>query len=142
VKGLEQLKVLIGEWAVASKKYPEGRGRTTVAATEDGRYLRLESTNENPLFPKSTMLIGTDDDREECGVLYYDSRDVRRVYRMTLASSEWRIWREAPGFNQRFTGKISSDGMTITAQWEMSEDGKNWKVDFDLTYTKVATGHS
>lgn len=140
--GLEQLNVLIGEWAVASKKYPEGRGRTSVAATEDGKYLRIDSTNENPLFPQSTMLVGTDDDRDECGVLYYDSRDVRRVYQMTLAANEWRIWRQAPDFNQRFTGKISDDGQTIAAQWEMSEDGESWKVDFDLTYTKVGPGNS
>jgi hypothetical protein len=59
---------------------------------------------------------------------------------MRVADGEWRAWREAPGFNQRYIGKISADGKTIAGQWEFSEDGKSWNVDFDLTYTKVGTG--
>jgi len=46
------------------------------------------------------------------------------------------MWRDAPGFNQRSIGKISEDRTTITGQWELSEDEKNWQVDFDLTYRK------
>jgi len=42
VRRLEQLDVLMGEWAVASKKYPEGRGRTTVRPTEDGKFVRVD----------------------------------------------------------------------------------------------------
>jgi hypothetical protein len=86
------------------------------------------------------MLIGGDDTSDEYAVLYYDSRDVRRVYRMTLKDREWRMWREAPDFNQRFTGKISKDGRVIAAQWEMSRDGDSWDLDFDITYTTVSTG--
>ena len=33
-------------------------------------------------------------------------------------------------------GKISEARKTITGQWEMSEDGKQWHVDFDLSYRK------
>jgi hypothetical protein len=61
---------------------------------------------------------------------------------MALAEGEWRIWREAPGFNQRYTGKLSDDGRSITGRWEFSEDGKSWNVDFDLNYTKAAGGQS
>ena len=70
-------------------------------------------------------------------MLYYDSRNVRRVYRMSVAGGIWKMWRDAPGFNQRYTGTISDDGKTIGGQWEMSPDGINWEVDFDLSYTKV-----
>ena len=56
---------------------------------------------------------------------------------MTVADGVWKMWREAPGFNQRYTGKISGDGRTIAGQWEISKDGKSWDVDFDLTYTRV-----
>ncbi len=62
---------------------------------------------------------------------------MRRVYRMSVANGVWKMWRDAPGFNQRFIGKISGDGKAIAGQWEMSPDGTNWEVDFDLTYTKV-----
>ena len=129
--------MLIGEWTGGSRKYPEGRGRTTVHPTEDGKFLRLESSEADRRFPESTMLIGADESRDECTVLYYDSRDVRRVYRMSVAAGVWKMWRDAPGFNQRFIGRISDDGKSIAGQWEMSPDGINWEVDFDLSYSKV-----
>ena len=47
------------------------------------------------------------------------------------------MWRKAPHFNQRFTGEISQDGNKIACQWEFSEDGKSWRLDFDLDYSKV-----
>ena len=55
---------------------------------------------------------------------------------MTVADGVWKMWRGAPGFNQRYVGKISDDRKTIIGQWEMSEDGKQWHVDFDLSYRK------
>jgi len=136
-EGLKQLDPLIGEWVMESKKYPEGRGRTAVRATEDGKFLRLESSEESDKFPHSTLLIGSDAARDVCTVLYYDARDERRVYETRLAGGVWKMWREAPDFNQRFIGRISDDGKTIAGQWEMSRDGTNWEVDLDLTYTKV-----
>lgn len=137
-KGLEQLDALLGEWTSSSKTYPEGRGRMTVAPTEDGKFLRIHSQIEDERFPVSTQIAGSDDARDECTVLYYDSRGVHRVYLMSLVGGEWRTWRDAPGFNQRYIGKVSEDGRSITGRWEMSEDGKHWKVDFDLNYEKVA----
>lgn len=56
---------------------------------------------------------------------------------MSLIAGVWKLWRDAPGFYQRFTGNFSTDGQTITARWENSSDGKNWEHDFDLVYTKV-----
>ena len=136
-QGLKQLDPLVGEWTSASKTYPEGRGRMTVAPTEDGKFVRIYAEIEDERFPRSTQLVGADDARDPCTALYHDSRGVHRVYSMSLAGGEWRVWREAPRFNQRFIGKIGEDGKTITGQWEFSEDGKSWKVDFDLTYEKV-----
>jgi len=140
VRGLEQLDALMGEWAVASKKYPEGRGRTTARPTEDGKFVRVESQMEDERFPRSVQVVGSDDESEDCIALYFDSRGVHRVYHMRVADGEWRAWRDAPGFNQRYIGKISADGKTIAGQWEFSKDGKSWNVDFDLTYTKVGNG--
>ena len=135
-RGLEQLDVLVGEWTSASGKYSEGRGHTTVAPTEDGKFMRITSREEDARFPESTQLVGADESRDICTVLYYDARGVHRVYSMSFVDRVWKMWRDAPGFNQRYIGRISDDGKTITGQWELSEDGKSWKVDFDLTYTK------
>ena len=137
-KGLDRLEPLIGEWTSSSKTYPEGRGHMTVAPTAEGKFLRVDSRIEDERFPESTQIVGCDDSSDECTVLYYDSRGVYRVYRMSFIEGEWRSWRYAPGFNQRYIGKISEDGRTITGRWEMSEDGKHWKVDFDLNYEKIA----
>lgn len=135
--GFRQLDLLVGDWIAESKRFSEGRGYTTVAPTEDGKFLRLESREEDDRFPHSVQLIGSDDDSDECTVLYYDGRAVHRVYRMTLAGRVWKMWRDAPGFHQRYIGTIKDGGKTIEGEWEISEDGKSWKVDFDLTYRKV-----
>jgi len=40
-------------------------------------------------------------------------------------------------FNQRFEGRLSTDGRTIEAHWEKSTAGDSWEHDLDLTYTKA-----
>jgi hypothetical protein len=49
----------------------------------------------------------------------------------------WKIWRDVPGFFQRFSGTVSEDGSSIRASWEKSPDGSAWEHDFDLIYTRV-----
>jgi hypothetical protein len=90
---------------------------------------------DNSPFP-TTSVIGWDDASRMFSMLYSDARGVLRVYGMDLDGAQWRIWRAAEGFNQRFTGTVSPDGKTITAHWEMSKDGLKWAKDFDLTYTR------
>ncbi len=104
---------------------------------EGGAFLVVHSDSEQAEFPTSTMIIGADDTIEAYCVLYFDSRSVSRVYQMSVRDGVWKLWREAPGFSQRFTGTFSDDGRTITGRWEKSTDGLQWEHDFDLTYTKV-----
>jgi hypothetical protein len=129
--------VLVGEWAMTSNKYAEDDGRQKVVRIEGGAFLRLQTSQEDNRFPASTQIIGGDESSDECTCLYWDSRGVSRVYRMTVSGGEWRMWRDAPGFNQWYIGKIGADGKTISGSWEFSEDGKTWGVDFDLTYTRI-----
>jgi hypothetical protein len=56
---------------------------------------------------------------------------------MSLSDRTWKIWRDFPGFSQRFIGTFNEDGTLITARWEKSTDGSTWEHDFDLTYTRV-----
>jgi hypothetical protein len=56
---------------------------------------------------------------------------------MSMSDGLWTLYRDAPGFFQRFTGTFSGDGNTITGAWEGSPDGSDWKPDFNLTYTKI-----
>jgi hypothetical protein len=69
-------------------------------------------------------------------VFYYDARKVSRVYQMSFSDSVWKMWREAPGFWQRYVGRVSAGGLTITRYWEKSPDGAAWEHDFDVTYRR------
>jgi hypothetical protein len=121
-----------------SPQFPDGRGRVTFEWLEDGAFLIQRSNPEQGVFPASAMIIGRDDPLEIYSVLYHDSRGVSRIYQMSLRDNEWKMWRQAPGFSQRFFGTISADGKSIQARWEKSEDGMHWEHDFDLIYTKVS----
>jgi hypothetical protein len=145
---LARLDALVGRWTVQPKVEGVGTAWTEFAWQEGGLFLRQYSDvdsipsntpnawRDNAPFPTTTM-IGLDDAAEEFTVLYADARGVHRVYQMTLADGVWTMWREAPGFNQRFTGTLSADGHTVDARWEMSADGVTWNLDFELTYTRL-----
>ena len=137
---LRRLEVLVGEWeiAVSVGGNPLGRGRTTFAWLEGGAFLGQHSGAEQAEFPIATTIIGPDDTNTTWCMLYFDSRGVSRVYQMSLSDGVWKLWREAPGFSQRFTGTLSADDKVITGRWEKSFDGSNWEHDFDLTYTKLS----
>lgn len=145
---LGRLDTLVGKWTFEASL--EGRtvarGRTSFEWIEGGAFLVQHAQAEPPLpetpsewvanspFPLTT-LFGLDDSTEKFSMFHADSRGVFRVYEMTLDDGVWKIWRDAPGFFQRFTGTV--DGDTITGYWEGSPDGSNWQYDFDQTYTKV-----
>jgi hypothetical protein len=65
---------------------------------------------------------------EWLAVFHYDSRGVSRVYQMTFDQRLWRMWRDAPGFHQRFSGTLADDGGSIRAAWEKSPDGSTWST--------------
>jgi hypothetical protein len=87
--------------------------------------------------PVAHWMMGGDETSGVFSALYADTRGVSRLYEMSFADGLWKIWRNAPGFHQRFTGRISADGKTIESAWEKSEDGSNWEHDFDLVYIKT-----
>ena len=95
--------------------------------------------NEPPRHPAptATWIIGRDDSSETYTALYYDSRGVSRVYQMSFSEDVWTLWREAPGFWQRFSGTLSDDGSSIRGAWEKSPEGSSWEHDFDMVYTRI-----
>ena len=114
-----------------------GRGRTTFEWLEGRFFLTQRFANEHPAAPSGITIIGVAADPEIFEQHYYDSRGVARLYQMSLEAGVWKLWREAPGFWQRYTGQISEDGATIKGAWEASADGREWRHDFGLTYIKV-----
>ena len=141
---LDQLAPFIGEWniEITNMSFDPNpavviRGHSSFAWLEGGAFLIQHSEIENPDFPRSTAVMGPDEVAETYRMLYYDSRGVSRIYRMNFSGGIWTLWRDFPGFSQRFNGAFSEDERTITAYWEKSGDGSNWERDFDLTYTRV-----
>jgi hypothetical protein len=73
---------------------------------------------------------------------YFDSRGVARLYPMTFDGHTWTLERTAPDFTpldiyQRSHGAFSDDLSTIAAEWQSSMDGREWSLDFGLTYRRA-----
>ena len=145
---LDRLGVLLGEWEMEASFKAEyfgpgilpvtDRGGRTAFEWLDGKFFLIHRVfNDQPAAPDGIAIIGAGPDAETFAQHYYDSRGVARVYQMSLDHGAWKLWREAPGFWQRYTGQISDDGATIKGAWEGSADGREWKHDFGLTYFKI-----
>ena len=145
---LGRLDALAGHWEMEAT-FEAGRfgpgspavtnrgGRSTFEWLEGGFFLIQRFSIDQPNAPSGIAIIGTGPEPDTFTQHYYDSRGVTRSYEMTLDDGVWRLERAAPGFWQRYTGVISSDGATITGAWESSADGREWNHDFTLTYIAV-----
>ena len=68
--------------------------------------------------------------------LYSDDRGVCRVYAMSIADTEWRLWRRAP-VRPALHRPVRGRRPAIVGRWESGDDGANYKTDFELTYVRV-----
>jgi hypothetical protein len=141
---LERLSVFIGEWdiEITSMSFEEDktavvRGHASFDWIEGGAFLIERFEVAETAFPRGISIIGPDDSAETYGMLYFDSRGVSRIYQMSFSGDVWKLWRDFPGFSQRFIGTFNADRNLITARWEKLSDGSNWELDFNLTYTRV-----
>lgn len=136
---LEPLSALVGVWFVEMThvKLPDTvHGQKTFEWLEGGHFLLERSRFDHPDVPDSISIYGAGDSDAPLGVHYFDSRGVLRVSKMSLSDGTWKVWRDAPGFSQRFTGKFGEGGKTIEVSGELSKDGVNWEHDFTHTYTR------
>lgn len=140
---LERLGPFVGEWNLEFTGFHAdpsavARGRSSFRRLEGGAFLLQHAEVPNSDFPSETAVMGPDETAGTWCMLYFDSRGVSRIYHMTLSGGIWTLWRNFPGFSQRFLGTFSDDGNTITGRWETSADGSTWEHDFNLTYTRVS----
>jgi hypothetical protein len=148
---LQPLERLLGDWATeATHPAVSGVVRGSVHAEwlEGARFLIHRAVSEHPDFPDSTSIIGfTERDRVDdehsalpagtpLGMHYFDSRGVFRLYRVNFHKDTWSIWRDSPGFSQRFTGTITDDGNTIIGKWQLQRDDLRWEDDLQITYRR------
>jgi hypothetical protein len=133
---LQALEALVGDWLLGDPS--AAVGRTSFSWLQGGFFLIQRWTVDIPEVPDGIAILGEDATTGGLFQHYYDSRGIARVYEMSLEDGVWKLWRNGPDFWQRFTGKLSEDGATITGTWESSPDGSSWQHDFDLVYTRTS----
>jgi hypothetical protein len=141
---LKHLEILVGDWTMELSNasfLPSSSdtvtGHVSFEWLEGGAFLVMYMGDKPPGTPDATWLMSRDESTPNYLVLYYDTRRVSRIYEMSFSKGMWNMWRNSPDFSQRFEGKFSEDGNTITAHWEKSSSGSTWEHDFDVTYTRV-----
>ena len=152
---LTPLNQLVGTWTTeATHPAMPGvivHGTAIIEWLEGERFLIHRARTDHPDFPDSISIIGfTDRDRidgatgvepDAVGMSplrmhYFDSRGVSRIYEASVDNASWRLWREAPGFSQRFTGTFSDEGDTIVGRWQLCRDEVHWADDLRITYRR------
>jgi len=134
---LAGLDVLIGTWdTTATHPAFDGvvPGSTTFEWLEGGHFLVIRSRAEHEQFPDAIWVVGPPEAGEEILAEYFDSRGVRRSYGVSIEGGVLRMWRDAPGFDQRFAATL--DVASFVGQWQLAEAPGQWKDDLRVEYRR------
>ena len=134
---LERFDALIGTWTTeADHRLVEGAvtGTVTFEWLEGGRFLIQRSRTEHELFPDGISIIGAPEDGDGLVLEYFDSRGVRRTYGVSCDDGVWRIWRDQPGFDQRFSAKLADD--VFEGVFQIAETPGDWQDDMKVVYRR------
>jgi hypothetical protein len=132
---LERFGVLVGTWATeATHPLVDGvvQGSVTFEWLEGGRFLIQRSHNDHELFPDALCVIGRPEAGDGLVMEHFDSRGVRRTYGVSLTDGVLRIWRDHPGFDQRFSATLGPDA--FEGQWQLAETPGHWRDDLKMTF--------
>jgi len=139
---LKPYEVLIGRWTTVGHHHLMPgitlHGRTTFEWIEGGAFLVMRSEIDEPGVPTGVAIIGSDDALGEQYMLYFDERGVSRHCDVSMGDGEWKWWRDAPGFSQRYTFRFAEGNRVMIGKGELSRDGTTWEPDLELTYTRAA----
>ena len=146
IRDCRGLARFIGRWAVEMElpDAPPLAGLATFEWLLGHQFVVQRTTADHPDAPESHAIIAPDTHRASGYVQhYFDSRGVVRTYVMDVDGLDWTLTRTTPDFSpldfaQRWTGRFSDDGRTITGRWETSSpEATDWRLDFVLTYRRV-----
>jgi hypothetical protein len=135
---LEPFDVLIGTWDTeATHPMFEGAvvpGSVVYEWLEGGKFLIQRSHNEHEKFPDAISVIGAPENGEGLVMEYFDSRGVRRTYRIAIEAGVLRVWRDHPGFDQRMEATLAPDG--FEAQYQLARAPGDWHDDLRVIYRR------
>src|SRR6187551_2365875 len=134
---LAPFDVLIGSWATEATHplFDEVvPGHATFEWLDGGHFLVQRSHNEHELFPDAISVIGAPETGDGLVMEYFDSRGVRRAYGVSLEDGILRYWRNAPGFDQRFSARLAHDSFEGLAQ--LARTPGDWQDDLKTIYRR------
>ena len=134
---LEPFDALVGTWATEAT-HPKFdavvHGSTTFEWLEGGQFLVQRSRNDHETFPDAISVIGAPEDGDGLVMEYFDSRGVRRTYGVSLYEGVLCIWRNAPGFDQRFAATLGHDA--FEGLWQLARTPGDWQDDLKVSYRR------
>ena len=134
---LEPFDLLIGTWATEAT-HPQFEGTVAGAVTfewlEGGRFLIQRSRNDVEMFPDSISVIGAPESGDGLVMEYFDSRGVRRTYRISLDDGVLRIWRDDPTFAQRFSATLAPEA--FDGVWQLARTPGDFRDDLRVSYRR------
>jgi hypothetical protein len=134
---LEPFDALIGTWDTEATHPMIDAvvpGGITYEWLEGGHFLIQRSRNEHELFPDAISVIGAPEAGDGLVLEYFDSRGVRRTYGVSLEDGVLRMWRDHPGFDQRFSATPAPD--SFEGQWQVAETPSDWRDDLKVIYRR------
>ena len=139
---LEPFEALIGEWTMEMTHplLPDTvvHGRTTFEWLEGGRFVIQRAVCEHPDFPDSISVIGVMEGDSGLSQQYFDSRGVHRVIAIGFDGTELTQERDAPGFSQRGSARLSDDGSTVTGLYQLNENDQGWRDDLAFIWRRAS----
>jgi hypothetical protein len=134
---LAAFDALIGTWTTEGKHRLIDEvihGTVTYEWLEGGRFLLERSHADDERIPDGLFVIGPPEDGDGLVAEYFDSRGVRRTYQVTVDDGVLRMWREAPGFDQRLTATLAAD--VYEGEFEYAETPGDWQHDMKVIYRR------
>ena len=136
---LESFAALIGTWDTEADHVAfDGivTGWTSYEWLEGERFVVRRSHSDHEMFPDGISVIGPPEDGDGLVMEYFDSRGVRRTYAISLEDGVLRIWRDAPGFDQRLEVRVEHDG--FEGVYQVAEAPGEWRDDLRVVYRRRA----
>jgi hypothetical protein len=134
---LEPFEALIGEWTTeADHRLVDGvvAGTVTYEWLEGGHFVIQRSRTDDERFPDGISVIGAPESGDGLVAEYFDSRGVRRTYGISLDDGVLRMWRDQPGFDQRFSARLGDD--TFEGVFQLAETPGEWQDDMKVVYRR------
>src|SRR5688500_16983439 len=131
--GLRTYESFAGAW-------PKREGEFADKFNAMPKFVVSTTLNDHHDFPDALCVIGVMEGENDLSMQYFDSRGVHRVYAIGFDGRELTLERDAPGFAQRVSAKLSDDGSALAGVWQLNEDDQGYRDDLAFTYRRASGG--